>query len=894
MEKRDFFISYTTPDEKWATWIAGVLEENGYTTYLQAWDFKPGENFVKNMHKALMHCERFIAVLSAEYMKSVYCQAEWTAAFTKDPCGEKGSFIPIRIEDYKPEGLFAPIIYIDLFGSDEKEAEERLKQINKEGIPRNKAGYPGTKKPIFPGQLPLNNISHTKNLHFTGRKEILCKLENSLNPGEKNPCSIVIYGMGAVGKTQIALAHALSNGYLYDTVWWVNAENEVAMLNSYKSLLLQKGIIKKDIAYDREEILHSIWGWMSQNRNWLFIYDNAESEQDLTPYLPRINTGHILITTRNQSWRNMQKLEIKVFKPQEAVEFFKSFKLKGSIDDAVILAEELGYLPLALDQAAAYMLESNKSYKEYIDLFIKYRLDIFGKVGYESLSYEKTVATTWNISLDKIDNESAKQLIQLLAFLAPDHIHENMFHQTSEYLPEPLASSVQDELEFDKALRELVRYSLVQTDKGLISIHRLLQEVIRQSLGNKKIQFFHCCVRILDKLFAYDQYDMKTWDNCAGLILHVQSVLTHAEDLKTETEEITGLYVEGAGWLYHTALYKEALVWYKKALAINIKTLGPEHPDTATSYNNISFVYSSQGKYKEALQGYEKALGIRKKVLGPEHPDTATTYNNIAVVYSRQGKYEEALQWGKKALDIRNRVLGPEHPDTAISYNNTAFVYGRQGKYEEALQGYKMALAIFDKILGTEHPDTATTYNNIAEIYGSQGKYEEALQWGKMALAVREKVLGTEHPDTAASYNNIAGIYERQGKYEEALQWYKKALAIFDKILGTEHPDTATTYNNIAFVYSGQGKYEEALQWCKMALAVREKVLGTEHPVTAESYNNIAGIYDRQGKCEEALQEYKKALAICEKVLGTEHPNTARIYSNIAKIRQLRGIMKRH
>ncbi|NLL53751.1 MAG: tetratricopeptide repeat protein, partial [Clostridiales bacterium] len=815
MEKRDFFISYTTPDEKWATWIAGVLEENSYTTYLQAWDFKPGENFVKNMHKALMHCERFIAVLSAEYMKSVYCQAEWTAAFTKDPCGEKGSFIPIRIEDYKPEGLFAPIIYIDLFGADEKEAEERLKQINKEGIPRNKAGYPGTKKPIFPGQLPLNNIPHTKNLHFTGRKEILCKLENSLNPGEKNPCSIVMYGMGAVGKTQIALAHALSNGYLYDTVWWVNAENEVAMLNSYKSLLLQKGIIKKDIAYDREEILHSIWGWMSQNRNWLFIYDNAESEQDLTPYLPRINTGHILITTRNQSWRNMQKLEIKVFKPQEAVEFLKSFKLKGSIDDAVVLAEELGYLPLALDQAAAYMLESNKSYKEYIDLFIKYRLDIFGKVGYESISYEKTVATTWNISLDKIDNESTKQLIQLLAFLAPDHIHENMFLQTSEYLPEPLASSVQDALEFDKALRELVRYSLVQIDKGLISIHRLLQDVIQQSLGNDRIQCFHCCVRILDKIFAYDQHDMKTWDNCAGLIPHVQSVLSHAEDLKTETEEITGLYVEGAGWLYHTALYKEALVWYQKALAINIKTLGPEHPDTATSYNNIARIYDSQGKYEEALVWYQKALAIYEKTLGLDHPNTATTYNNIAVIYSDQGKHEEALKWHKKALAIHERVLPYNKLDTVATYNNIAIVYDSQRKYEEALKWYKKALAICKKTLGPDHPDTATTYNNIAGIYFQQREYGKALEWFEKALAIYEKTLGPDHPNIATTYINIAGIYFQQGKYGKALEWFEKALAIYEKTLGPDHPNTAMTCNNIAGIYTDQMKYKEALKWHK-------------------------------------------------------------------------------
>ena len=154
MENRDFFISYTAKDEKWATWIAGVLEKNNYRTCIQAWDFQPGGDFVLDMHNALIHCDRFIAVLSAEYMKSFYCQAEWTAAFTKnankDPNSGKALLIPIRIDDYEPEGLLASIKYIDLFDVDEKEAEERLKQLTDESISRNKPDYPGKPSPAIP------------------------------------------------------------------------------------------------------------------------------------------------------------------------------------------------------------------------------------------------------------------------------------------------------------------------------------------------------------------------------------------------------------------------------------------------------------------------------------------------------------------------------------------------------------------------------------------------------------------------------------------------------------------------------------------------------------------------------------------------------------------------
>lgn len=130
-KKRDFFISYNKADKQWAKWIASVLEDNGYTSYIQAWDFRPGDNFVLEMDKALLRSERFLAVLSQNYLDSLYCQAEWAAAFTKDPNSEKRIFIPVRVADVAPEGLWAAIIYIDLFGVEEKEAEKKLKMYNR-------------------------------------------------------------------------------------------------------------------------------------------------------------------------------------------------------------------------------------------------------------------------------------------------------------------------------------------------------------------------------------------------------------------------------------------------------------------------------------------------------------------------------------------------------------------------------------------------------------------------------------------------------------------------------------------------------------------------------------------------------------------------------------------
>lgn len=143
MEK-DFFISYNKADGQWAKWVAGTLEEYGYKTIIQAWDFKPGNNFVLEMQKAILSCKRTILILSKSYLESEYCQAEWASIFNYDPTGERAELIPIRVADVKPEGLLSSIIYIDLFEQQEDVAIKKL--LNGVGYsenPRKKSEFPG-------------------------------------------------------------------------------------------------------------------------------------------------------------------------------------------------------------------------------------------------------------------------------------------------------------------------------------------------------------------------------------------------------------------------------------------------------------------------------------------------------------------------------------------------------------------------------------------------------------------------------------------------------------------------------------------------------------------------------------------------------------------------------
>jgi len=208
-------------------------------------------------------------------------------------------------------------------------------------------------------------------------------------------------------------------------------------------------------------------------------------------------------------------------------------------------------------------------------------------------------------------------------------------------------------------------------------------------------------------------------------------------------------------------------------------------------------LYVKISNFDKALELYYKTLDIREKILGIEHVHTAVTYNDIGYVYNSQGDYSKALEYHKKALTIREKVFGNEHPDVAQSYNNIGFVYYSQGNYSKALEYFQKALKIDEKVLGNEHPNVAIRYNNIGVVYYSQGNYSKALEYYQKALKIDEKAFGNEHPNVAIRYDNIGYVYSSQGDYSKALEYLHKALKIRKKVLGDNHPDIIDTYNAI-------------------------------------------------------------------------------------------------
>lgn len=307
--KKHFFISYNKSDITWAEWIAWELEEEGYATTVQAWDFMPGSNFVTMMQERLETADRVIAVLSQDYLEAKFTRAEWATAFSNDPTGERGLLLPVRVRDCDPEALLKTIVYIDLVDLEEARARARLLAgvKNERAKPPSKPTFPGASRQlaqtlVFPGTLPpIWNVPLQRNQDFYGRDALLAELYASLNSGSGAVQGQAVYGQGGVGKTQVAIEYAYRHASDYKLVWWVRAEESASLAADYASLYRKLELAPRD-TNDQSYMSREVRRWLEENDRWLLVFDNAVKPEGIADFIPRNGSGHFLVTSRNAGW----------------------------------------------------------------------------------------------------------------------------------------------------------------------------------------------------------------------------------------------------------------------------------------------------------------------------------------------------------------------------------------------------------------------------------------------------------------------------------------------------------------------------------------------------------------------------------------------------------------
>jgi tetratricopeptide (TPR) repeat protein len=734
---RDFFVSYTGVNEPWARWICVQLERAGYSTVSQALDFRPGHDFVREMQVAVSTAARTIAVLSPAYVGSRFGEAEWRAAFAADPSGERGLLVPVRVQPCRPPALLATRVYVDLVDVDEVSARERLlAAVGPPAAHPTDAPYPGGPQSIagaegaagadarvrFPGAGAWLSNLPARNRHFSGRDALLDGLHARVQEAVVTAVLPVeaVHGLGGVGKTELVLEFGHRFAGDYDITWWVPAEQPTTAAAALAALAGKLGV---PATGDQAATVAGLFELLRGRDRWLLIYDNAENPADLIGLLPAAGTGSVLVTSRWSAWgRRAEPLRLDVLAREESVRFLTGRTGRTDADGLGQLAALVGDLPLALEEAAAYLEQTGIGLSEYVGLLRARAAELFG-LGSDATTLgsggaegdQRRVATVWSVSLERVTAAApaAAELLQLLAFLAsaiPRDLLPAQSTVVGESLPgSSLGTVVADPVGYNNTLGVAGHYSLVELTPQEIGVHRLVQAVMRARLdADRERQVAACVVGILRAAFPNQSWETTTWGECERLLPQVLAVCEHAERLAVAGDQAGWLLDRASSYLRGRGQYSQALPLAQRAVVMTEAALGADHVEALRRRDVLAGVLAELGDYAAARAQSEQIVQIGEQALGPDHPDVAIWRDNLGLVLRALGDLAGARTQFERGLQISEQALGPDHPDIGKHRGHLGNVLQELGDLAGARTQLERALQISEQALGPDHKQTRT------------------------------------------------------------------------------------------------------------------------------------------------------------------------------------------
>jgi tetratricopeptide (TPR) repeat protein len=601
-----------------------------------------------------------------------------------------------------------------------------------------------------------------RNVAFAGRDALLGKLRQRLR--EEGSAAVLpaqaLHGLGGVGKTQLALEYAYRYQADYDLIWWIVAEAPGAIPAALAELASQLALVQDAMQVaDQERLVAVVLEALRRRERWLLVFDNVPDRQQVAPYLPQ-GHGHVLITSRYPVWGGIaEAIKVDTFTRPESIAFLTQRTGTHDETSTTALAEELGDLPLALEQASAYLEETGMPLAEYLELFRRRREELL-KLG-EPTAYRGTVDTTWQLTIEQVatikpGGKGGIALLRLCAFLAPEAIPLDLLTGHSDLLYAKLGRAARDELALQNAVAAVYRYSLVDRDEAGLRAHRLVQAVVRNRLTpRERGAWAELAVSLVDAAFPAEPDEPLNWPRCAQLIPHVLAAAEHAGVQQVALEAATPLLDNAARYLWKRGELRAALVAQKQALAIGEAVYGPDDPRVALTLTNLGIVLGELEEFAEARVVLERALATLEASYGPESPEVATTLSNLGLILRNLGELPAARVVLERALAILEAVRGSFVPEVAMVLSGLGDVLRMLGELPAARMAQKRALAILEAVLGSDHPEVAMVLGNLGLSLRGLGELAEARVVLERALAIFEASYGSDHVKVAFTLRHL-------------------------------------------------------------------------------------------------------------------------------------------
>ncbi|NUP14836.1 MAG: tetratricopeptide repeat protein [Streptomyces sp.] len=778
-------------------------------------------------------------------------------------------------------------------------------------------------RPRVWGNLP------PRNPNFTGRATLLELLDQRLQEGTTTVLPEAIHGMGGVGKTQLAIEYAYRHQAEYDIVWWIPAERPGQIGQALVELAQRLGLVTTTEANIAGPAVREALREGRPYSRWLLIFDNADNPEQVRHYFPQGGNGTILVTSRNRRWGQVGgSLEVDVFTREESKELLRRSGPPLQDGEADALAEALGDLPLALEQAAAWRAETGMPASEYLRLFENKRMELLEVAP--PPDYQLPVAAAWNVSLDHLETRSpaALRLLQLCSYFAPDPISRSIFSGlgNSSIFPE-LDAALNDPMKLARAIREVNRYSLARIDHrtNSIEMHRLVQLVLNNRMtSEEQTRMRHGAHTLLAAADPKTPESPASWPRYAELYSHVIA----SDAIKSDQPWVRHLVHNIARYLFYWGDHDVSVDFSEQAWDSWLTIFGEEDQQTLLMGRWLCFMYWVVGRFEDAahlvafvrevyertapadqedtredaLDALQMEAAVRRvegrfatgaeldriayerahRAFGEEDPTTLNIAHNFGVSLRLAGDFRQALEIDQRTLTLKLRLFGREDRRTLITENSVAIDVRETGDYVGARSLQEPVLTACRDVFGHGNPTTVETMRQLSEACRKEGDHLRALELATEAHAQFTRRYGDTHPQSLAAALTLSVALRQNGDLQAARTRGLKACEGYRKIYDPHHPHVLSADVDLAVTLRLLGEPEEARRLDETALTSLTDRLGADHPLALICAVNLASDLAALGRYEDARIRGEDTLALCRATFGEDHPTTLACAGNLA------------